>query len=101
MIIHFEKLEKQYPQLKGIFIGGCIERGEGSSFRAKAHAHTQENDPYKGWICIRSLKRVYIKDTKRPSMLILHELAHLLVKPYYYHNKQWEKTYKNLKRVIK
>ncbi len=100
MVIHFKELQGEYPQLKGVFVGGCIAKGEGSSFRAKAHAHTQENDPYKGWICVRSLKRVYIKGTKKASMLIRHELAHLLVKPYYYHNKQWQKTYKRLNKEI-
>ncbi len=59
------------PELKGIFVGGCIERGDGSSFRAKAHAHTAEGQ-HRGWICIRSEKRL-----KQKSLLI-HELAHII-----------------------
>jgi len=89
MIIHFKELEKEYPELKGIFIGGCIKRGEGSSFRAKAHAHCFDNDKYKGWICVRSLKRVYKPETKEPSNLIMHELAHIITK--HGHDDKWRK----------
>jgi len=70
-----------YPELKGVFVGGCVERGDGSSFRARAHAHTtwrggvpKESD---GWICVRSTKRLYKADGS-PSNLMLHELAHIL-----------------------
>lgn len=62
--------------LKGIFLGGCVERGDGSSFRAKAHAHTK--GPWMGWICVRSRKRLMGR-TGKPSNLMLHELAHLIV----------------------
>lgn len=30
-IIEFEEF-KRYPDLKGVFVGGCVERGDGSSF---------------------------------------------------------------------
>ncbi len=62
-----------YPEFEGLFVGGCVERGDGSSFRAKAHAHT--SGEYKGWICVRSVKRL---GNGKPSMLMLHELAHIL-----------------------
>ena len=62
--------------LQGVFVGGCVDRGDGSSFRAKAHAHTKE--PNKGWICVRSAKRLYVQGTDRPSKLMWHELCHLI-----------------------
>jgi hypothetical protein len=65
---------KQYPQFKGLFVGGCVDRGDGSSFRRKAHAHT--DNPNEGWICVRSMKR--IGDVNKPNMLMLHEVAHLI-----------------------
>ena len=62
---------------RGIFVGGCIERKEGSSFRAMAHAHWVRNKkgelmPYGGWICIRSAKRAKQKN------LLIHEVAHII-----------------------
>ena len=56
---------------RGVFYDGCIERKEGSSFRRKAHAHTK--GAYAGWICFRSIKRVY-------SSILQHELAHIITR---------------------
>lgn len=61
---------REHPELKGVFIGGCVDRGVGSSFRAQAHAHTSGKN--KGWICIRGWRRLYQRQ------LLLHELAHIL-----------------------
>jgi len=61
---------KGHPKLRGIYVGGCVERGQGSSFRAKAHAHFKGQSF--GWICIRKASR--INDTD----LMIHELAHIL-----------------------
>lgn len=61
---------------RGIFVGGCIERKEGSSFRRKAHAHCYKTDKYFGYICVRSTKRLYnLKGNA--SLLLWHELAHI------------------------
>lgn len=56
--------------LVGVYVGGCVAKGDGSRFRRKAHAHTE--GPHRGWICILSAKR--LADT----MLMLHELAHIV-----------------------
>ena len=69
---------KGYPQFLGLFVGGCVERGDGSSFRRKAHSHCVKGYLAYGWICVRSVKRLYIQGTNRPSLLMWHELAHLL-----------------------
>ena len=71
---------------QGIFVGGCVERGEGSSFRAQAHAHTNPRTAHAGWICVRSLKRIgeYVAsadaafdgEITRPSTLLWHEETH-------------------------
>lgn len=60
------------PEMVGVFVGGCVERGVGSSFRARAHAHT--NGKHQGWICIRGWRRLYQRG------LMLHELAHILTR---------------------
>ena len=73
-----DSLFTEHPEVKGVFVGGCVERGEGSSFRARAHAHMRKGGRNLGWICVRSLKRVYKTDGKSPSNTMLHELAHIL-----------------------
>ena len=60
-----------------VFVGGCVERGDGSSFRRKAHAHTSKDDIHYGMICVRSSKRLYTPSGK-PSYLMWHELAHII-----------------------
>ena len=72
----------EMPKLKpfgvvGVFIGGCVKRGDGSSFRRKAHAHCYTGYPYRGWICIRSPKRVYTDGTGQLSTLVWHEVGHI------------------------
>ena len=61
---------KKYEEIKGVFVGGCVARGEGSRFRAKAHAHIEGK--FKGWLCFLSNKWLHVKE------LWLHEIAHLL-----------------------
>lgn len=79
-----------YPEFKGLFVGGCVDRGDGSSFRAKAHAHT--GDSNKGWICVRAARRV--GDTSKPNMLMLHEVAHLISG--HGHDDVWRKAAKSI-----
>lgn len=74
--------------VKGLFVGGCVHRGDGSSFRAKAHAHNKAKGEAEyahwlglpnrsGWICVRSEKRLWLNGTKEPSRLLWHETAHI------------------------
>jgi hypothetical protein len=95
-IVEFEKYKEQ--GYKGTFVNGCIKRGDGSSFRARAHAHNDPIYPCYGWICVRSVKRVFIKGTNKPSKLMLHELAHILSKSG--HDKKWAKKVKELGGAI-
>ena len=106
-IVNFPEFEQYRSQgFKGVFVGGCVSRGDGSSFRAKAHAH---NEPYIkvgneivkdeqgnpklrkhfGWICVRSAKRLYTRPGQ-PSNLMWHEMAHILT-PGHAHDDVWRK----------
>lgn len=73
--------EYRRPEVIGVFVGGCVDRGDGSSFRAKAHAH--DKDPHKGWICHRGTKWLKCRE------LLLHEVAHVLTGAG--HNDKWRK----------
>ena len=93
-IVEYEAFEayRVAGVLTGVFVGGCVDRGDGSSFRAKAHAHTTRF-PNPGFICVRSAKRLYNAQGK-PSLLMWHELAHLLVNQG--HTAPWREAMRSL-----
>src|SRR5262245_22417040 len=67
---HTLDLVLAHPATAGVFAGGCVERGIGSSFRSMAHAHT--HGAHKGWLCLRTARHAMNRT------LLLHELAHLI-----------------------
>lgn len=84
---------KEFPQVAGVFLGGCVERGDGSSFRRVAHAHTEGT--HKGFICVRSPKRLWHMDGEpKPSLTMVHELAHIVSGAG--HTDPFRKAYKEL-----
>lgn len=104
------------PEVEGIFLGGCVKRGVGSSFRARAHAHNTRSskryfDIHTGWICVRSIDRLgqyhaVAQDDgstliviDKPSRLLMHEYAHILC-PNHGHDDKWRKTMKKLGQPI-
>lgn len=110
------QIPESMPEVEGIFIGGCVERGVGSSFRAKAHAHNTKNtarcfDFHSGWICIRSLDRIgewhgvpqedgsTLIIIDKPSRLLMHEYAHILT-PNHSHDDTWRRAMKRLGQPI-
>lgn len=103
--IYHVPTQRDFPtwkEVKGVFVGGCVARGVGSSFRRRAHAHCMLRDPHFGWICFRSLKRVgKVEDHMivEPSRLLWHEYAHILT-PDHYHDDEWRKTMKFLGQPI-
>lgn len=84
-----------WPEVAGLYIGGCIET-KGGRFRRQAHAHNHRTDPNFGWICVLSHRRVFGQSrtngiwtpTDRPSQLMLHEYAHILT-PNHGHDHHW------------
>lgn len=99
------------PQIKGIFLGGCVCRGVGSSFRAQAHAHNDRRDDNFGWVCFRSLRRlgqvVLVEcddgttevQVMKPSKILIHEWAHVLT-PGHGHDDCWRAKMRELGQRI-
>lgn len=89
---------QKYKELKGVFVGGCVSRGEGSRFRAYAHAHTHKGYPHHGWVCVLSPKRLFVKDTQKASRTMWHEIAHIITG--HGHDDVWRNKMKELGQPI-
>lgn len=90
----FNRVPAEMPEIRGLFVGGCVERGVGSSFRRLAHAHNHRGDEFYGWVCVRSPKRVLTASGK-PTTLMYHEYAHILT-PNHGHDAKWAATLASL-----
>lgn len=84
-LIPLEIYEKLFKYgYRGTFLGGCVERGEGSNIRRSAHCHNhgkqaqKHNGKYGGWICIKSSKPEKCVENGKLTPLFKHELAHLI-----------------------
>src|SRR2546426_890672 len=99
-----------FPEVAGLFVGGCVQRGVGSSFRARAHAHNAPNAKHYRWICMRSWRRIgdFVENASeegwdgvviKPSRLLWHEYAHILT-PSHGHDDAWRSKMRELKQPL-
>lgn len=89
---------EEMPELSGVFVGGCIERGVGSRFGAAGHAHNDPEDEFFGWVCIQSKRRMYTSSGNY-SRVLWHEYAHIKT-PGHAHDDAWIQVMKELKQPI-
>jgi len=83
------KLE-EWPIVWGVYLGqGCITGNDPLDWKElRAHAHNDKDEEWFGWICLADIKDAFTK-LGNPSMVIKHEIAHLLA-PNQGHTKKWK-----------
>ena len=81
----YPKCLRGYPELKGIYVNGCIE--DGSPWNENSYAHThRKTSKHPGIICVENESSLF------NEMSMLHELAHLLTSGYG-HRDPWRKKF--------
>ena len=75
----------------GVMVGSCIDErvAWGIWVDAGAHAHNEKGSDWEGWICVMRPEDV-LTPTGKPSKMLLHEYAHLLV-PNEGHSRKWKR----------
>lgn len=86
---------KETPELYkiwGIYAGdGCITGQDPLEWLdIHAHSHFNNDDMWKGWICIANTAKV-VTQNEKPTHLVLHELAHIICESSG-HGKKWYDT---------
>ena len=85
----------KYPEMSviwGIYVGdGCVTGADPLDWKAiDAHAHSNTDDEWRGWICISDARAV-VTPTGKPSHTVIHELSHL-INIGGGHGKKWAET---------
>lgn len=107
------RLRALAPGLAGVWVGGCAGRGDGCFPRSRTLAHThdrrdggRDGEALSGWVCFRAGERrcwvggkralAVPVGERRPSQLMLHELAHVLTPGDRSHGRRWRAAARGL-----
>jgi hypothetical protein len=87
-------------KVRGVFVGGCIEHGEGKwrDPANAAHSHL-ERGMVRGWICLSSDRFLLMVDgSGRPNPVLTHEAGHVITEQG--HTQKWAATVRALGGVV-
>lgn len=92
----FPKCIRQFKEVKGIYVGGCIDGLEAP--KGTAHAHCVAGHHRTGWICLS------YKYQLKEKLTLLHEVAHLIADKSVHapdHGKKWRDIVESINGTYK
>lgn len=99
-LLKLEDIPNLMPEIKGIYVGGCVCDRDGSVFRDHnhvAHAHSGSS-PYVGWICFSDASYI-VNRVGYVTRTFIHEYAHVL-NPCHGHDQAWRDTMRRLREPL-
>lgn len=87
-------------KIKGVFVGGCVEHGEGIWRTPGMAAHSHLNrGPAQNWICLTEDRFLLMVDgSGRPNPVLTHEAGHVVTGQA--HTREWAATVRKMGGIV-